>query len=101
MDENCYVEPLYKDMPSTAQMQNAKQVTLFVSGMGCPNCATRVHNKLITLDGVFGVDVYLQIAVAVVIYDASVLSPDQLIMTVAQAGNDGRHDYRAQLLTDQ
>jgi copper chaperone CopZ len=99
MEENCYVEPLYKNMPSTAQMQNAKQVTLFVSGMGCPNCATRVHNKLISLDGVFGVDVYLHMALAVVIYDTSVLSPDQLTGAVAQAGNDGRHDYRAQLLT--
>ena len=101
MDENCYVEPLYKTMPSMTQMQNAKQVTLFVSGMGCPNCVTRVHNKLIALDGVFGVDVYLHMALAVVIYDMSVLSPDQLIMAVRQAGNDGRHDYRAQLLTAQ
>lgn len=98
-DENCYVEPLYKNMPSMGQIQNAKQLNLYVSGMGCPNCATRVHNKLIAMDGVFGVDVYLQMALAIVIYDTSVLSPDQLIMAVAQAGNDGKHDYCAQLLT--
>ena len=85
MEENCYVEPLYKNMPSTPQMQNAKQVTLFVTGIGCPNCATRVHNTLISL--------------AVVIYDTGALSPDQLTGAVAQAGNDGRHEYRAQLLT--
>lgn len=49
MDENCYEELLYKYMPSIAQLQNVQQVTLAVSGMGCPNCANRVHNQLIAL----------------------------------------------------
>ena len=101
MEENCYVEPIYKNMPSTEQLQNAEQITLTISGMGCPNCANRVHNKLISLEGVYGVGVYLHMALAVVIFDQNKLTPSQLITAVSQAGNDGRHDYRAQLLTAQ
>jgi copper chaperone CopZ len=101
MEENCYVEPIYKNVPSTEQLQNAQQLTLAVSGMGCPNCATRVHNKLVSLEGVYGVDVYLHMALAVVIFDKDKLSPSQLITAVSQAGNDGRHDYRAELLAAQ
>jgi copper chaperone CopZ len=98
MEENCYVEPIYKNMPSTVQLQNAQQLTLVVSGMGCPNCATRVHNKLVSLEGVYGVDVYLHMALAVVIFDRNKLSTSQLITAVSQAGNDGRHEYRAELI---
>jgi hypothetical protein len=40
-------------------------------------------------------------ALAVVIFDKDKLSPSQLITAVSQAGNDGRHDYRAELLAAQ
>jgi copper chaperone len=92
MGENCYVEPCYKDMPSATELQDARQVTLLVSGMGCPNCANRVHNQLISLEGVYGVDVYLHVALAVVIFDQNKISPSQLIAAVTEAGNDGRHE---------
>ena len=101
MDENCYVEPRYKDMPSMAELQDARHVTLAVSGMGCPNCANRVHNQLISLEGVYGVDVYLHMALAVVIFDKNKISPGQLIAAVTEAGNDGRHEYRAEITVPQ
>ena len=101
MSDNCYVEPYYKDMPSATELQDARQVTLLVSGMGCPNCANRVHNQLISLEGVYGVDVYLHMALAVVIFDKNKISPSQLIAAVTEAGNDGRHEYRAELTVTQ
>jgi copper chaperone len=101
MDEHCYVEPHYKDMPSMAELQDARQVTLSVSGMGCPNCANRVHNQLISLEGVYGVDVFLSNALAVVIFDKNKISPDRLIAAVTEAGNDGWHEYRAELSVPQ
>jgi copper chaperone len=88
-------------MPPVAELQNARQVTLAVSGMGCPNCANRVHNQLISLEGVYGVDVYLHMALAVVIFDQNKISPSQLINAVTEAGNDGRHEYRAELTIPQ
>ena len=98
MDENCYVEPIYKDVVSADQRQKADTATLVVWGMGCENCATCVRNSLLTLDGVFGVDVYLNMAVAEVSYNQEKISAHQLVETVSAAGNDGRHQYRAELV---
>jgi len=98
MDENCYVEPIYKTTASAAQIQKADYATLVVWGMGCQNCVTRVRNSLLSLDGVFGVDVYLNMATAEVSYDSRKVSADALVNAVARAGNDGRHEYRAELV---
>lgn len=98
MDENCHVEPVYKEIPSADHLQNAEQITLVVSGMGCQNCAMRVRNSLFSLDAVYDVDVFLHAGVAIVIFDKNKLSTDKLIAAVASAGNDGRHEYRAELI---
>ena len=97
MDENCYVEPIYKTT-SLDQFKNAEVATLAVSGMGCENCVTRVRNSLLQLEGVYGVDVFLNMALAEVRYESKKLSPDALVKAVSSAGNDGRHHYRAELI---
>lgn len=98
MDENCYVEPIHKNGASADQMQKADKATLAIWGMGCENCATRVRNSLLSLAGVYGVDVYLNMAFAEVSYDSKSVSVNMLMETVGRAGNDGRHEYRAQLI---
>lgn len=98
MDENCYVEPIYKNTVTADQLQMADRATLVVRGMGCQNCATRVRNSLLSLEGVHGVDVYLNMALAEVIYDREKIPPTELVAAVSRAGNDGRHQYRAELI---
>jgi len=98
MDENCHVEPIYKDAVSAETLRNADSALLAVWGMGCENCATRVRNSLLSVDGVLGVDVYLNMAMAEVRYDSKKILPEVLVNAVARAGNDGRHEYRAQLI---
>lgn len=98
MDENCYVEPIYKNTVSDEERRKADSALLTVWGMGCENCAMRVRNSLLALDGVYGVDVYLNMATAEVSYDSKKVSADALVNAVARAGNDGRHEYRAQLI---
>ncbi len=98
MDENCYVEPIYKNAVSPDQLQQADHATLVVWGMGCQNCVTRVRNSLLSLEGVYGVDVYLNMALAEVTYDKKTLLPDELVRAVTRAGNDGRHEYQAELI---
>lgn len=98
MDENCYVEPIYKYLAPVEQMQKADKATLIVWGMGCHNCVTRVRNSLLTLEGVFGVDVYLNMSVAEITYDREKISATEFIAAIVRAGNDGRHEYRAQLV---
>src|SRR5574342_55950 len=97
MDENCYVEPIYKSA-SADQIRDADNALLAVWGMGCENCATRVRNSLLALEGVYGVDVYLNMALAEVRYDSQKLPAEMLVEAVSRAGNDGRHEYRAQLI---
>lgn len=97
MDENCYVEPIYKTT-SLDQFKNAEVATLAVLGMGCENCATRVRNSLLKLEGVYGVDVFLNMALAEVRYESKKLTPNELVNAVSSAGNDGRHQYRAELI---
>jgi len=98
MDENCYVEPIQKDTASADQMQQSDRATLAVQGMGCENCATRVRNGLLSLEGVYGVEVYLNMALAEVSYNSKKVSPNDMVGAIFKAGNDGRHEYRAQLI---
>lgn len=99
MDENCYVEPIYKNEAGADQLRNADSALLAIWGMGCPNCATRVRNSLLSVEGVLEAEVYLNMALAEVRYDGRKISPNALVEAVSRAGNDGRHEYRAQILS--
>ncbi len=94
---NCQVEPLEKpvdeDAPATAEA-----AYLAVTGMGCPNCALRVRNGLLLTDGVLVAEVSLGRSLAAVAFDPQVVTPPELERAVADAGNDGRHQYRAQVV---
>lgn len=94
MDENCYVEPLHKKV-TLAEYQKTRLALLAVQGMGCPNCAARVHNSLIALDGVTNVRVDHLTGNAQVTFNPDLVAFPALLEAVAQAGNDGRHAYRA------
>ncbi|MDP1715709.1 MAG: heavy metal-associated domain-containing protein [Anaerolineales bacterium] len=98
MDKNCYVEPLNKDL-NADQIRNGENALLRVLGMGCENCVTRVRNSLLSLEGVYGVDVYLNMSMAEVSYDSQRISANMLVEAVSRAGDDGRHEYRAELVT--
>ena len=96
-DENCHVEPIEKLVDQTA-IETAQATYLAVTGMGCPRCATRVRNGLLTLDGVLLADVQLEAGIATAAYDPQRVTPETLTLAVAGAGNDGRHHYQAQVL---
>ncbi|MHB1200424.1 MAG: heavy-metal-associated domain-containing protein [Polaromonas sp.] len=97
MDEKCYVEPISKTTPAD-QIQTADSALLAVSGMGCESCATRVRNSLLSLEGVYAADIYLNRAMAEVSYDSNKVAAGMLVEAVSRAGNDGRHQYRAELV---
>lgn len=97
MDENCHVEPIRKTATSDEQ-QTVTTALLTVWGMGCPNCAARVRNSLIALTGVVEAYVDHTAAMAQVNFNPNLTNLPALVEAVAQAGGDGRHEYRAQLL---
>lgn len=99
MSDNCHVEPIQKPVLMNHVIQSASRILLSVSGMGCPNCATRVRNGLLLLDGVHDAEVLLNMRMAEVYFDEKKVSVEMLVQAVAGAGNDGRHNYQAQVIT--
>jgi copper chaperone len=94
--KHCQLEPLQK--PVTPQELAESSITILqVWGMGCPTCATRVHNALLALDGVVAVGVTLAQGLAFVRYDPIRVSPGALPDALA-AISDGRHHYTAVVL---
>jgi copper chaperone CopZ len=97
MDENCRVDPVEKAV-TVQQIRSADRAILSIGGMGCSNCAMRVHNGLLAVDGVYKADVYLKLALAEVYYDRCKVTMDALKAAVHRAGNDGRHEYYAAVI---
>jgi len=94
MDQNCHVEPIQKTVLDSV-LKNADITLLAVTGMGCPNCAARVRNGLVSLDGVHQAEIDLDMGLVEVYFDGGKVTPEMLITAVAAAGNDGRHHYEA------
>jgi copper chaperone CopZ len=99
MDEhkNCNVEPLDKPLDESA-LSTAVIAYLAVGGMGCPRCATRVRDGLLKLDGVLFVEVQLEDGIAAAAYEPNRVNSNDLLFAIVGAGNDGNHNYSAQML---
>jgi copper chaperone CopZ len=97
MDDSCYVEPVKKSV-SPVDYEEARMVMLAVDGMGCPNCATRIRNSLIRLDGVLETHVYHNLQLAEVVFDPRSTNPTDFVRAVLTAGDDGRHAYQARVI---
>lgn len=98
MKEECFIQPIAVKPVSADQLQQADYATLSIRGMNCENCVTRVRNSLLSIVGVYEVNVYLNIALAEVTYNRMKVLPIELVHAVACAGNDGRHSYLAHLV---
>jgi integral membrane protein (TIGR01906 family) len=96
MKESCHVEPVQK-AATPAERQVEQRSVLSVWGMGCPNCAARVRNSLVSLHGVVDAAVDHEAGTAEVLYNPDLVGVPALIAAVSLAGNDGRHRYYAQL----
>ena len=94
MSDNCHVEPVRKHV-TAEEINEAQMATLAVEGMGCVNCATRVRNGLLGLDGVVSANIDLANGLAFVDYIPARTNPDALIQAVAAAGHHGHHHFRA------
>jgi len=93
----CHVERVEK--PVDQESLNRSSVAIFrVSGMGCPNCATRVQNGLLRHTEVVRALVSLEKGLAWVNFDAKELPVQDLVDAVAQAGLESGHGYEAHVI---
>ncbi len=97
MDANCRVQPVQK-ISTPEERQGIATVCLDVWGMGCPNCANRVRNRLVVLNGVVSAVVDHSSGLAVVNYNPALVSMQSLLDAVSQG--DGPHKYTAALLKE-
>ncbi len=95
MEHNCHVEPLERKF-ATAEYQKTDVALLDIYGMGCPTCAARVRNGLLSLYGVTDVTVNHLSGSTRVVYNPDLLvGIPALIEAVAQAGHGTGHIYHA------
>jgi copper chaperone CopZ len=99
MDAKCHVEPFQK-IARVDELQDLTTLRLAVWGIGCPNCANRVRNSLLSLIGVVKADVDHTTGSALVKYSPDLVSVPFLLEAVSHAGNDGHHKYVAMLLEE-
>ncbi len=92
----CCVQPIEPKKASTGRVTSG--IRLVIAGMGCPNCATRVRNALVSVDGVADAHVNLVPSVSRVLYDGERVTTEQLIAAVAAAGGGTHHEYSAKPL---
>lgn len=91
---HCHEEP-GRPMAPTIRRRTARTVHLALAGMGCPNCATRVRNALLDVDGVVDAEVDLPAALAKVWYVVDRVAEEDLVASVRRAGHDSNHRYLA------
>jgi copper chaperone CopZ len=95
--KTCHVEAVEKPVEREA-LYASTVAYLEVIGMGCPTCAMRVRNGLLSQTGVLLVDVNLERKYAAVAYDPQQINPNALMDAVENAGNDGKHQYWAEVI---
>jgi copper chaperone CopZ len=93
---NCHIEAINR-VPDPKEYETLTDTLLFVWGMGCPNCAMRVRNALVSQDGVIDAQVDHFSGRALVRHNPNLVQPEGLLRLVESAGNDGHHRYSAAL----
>lgn len=92
--DDCHVEPV-APAPHRHADGPREVAYLAIHGMGCPTCATRVRNALLTTPGVITADVRLEAQHGSVVYDPAVTYPERLEDAIADMGRASRHAYHA------
>jgi len=96
-EHGCYVAPVHKET-DPERIRGRALARFALSGLGCSNCAARVRNALLSLDGVIAADVTLAPQQARVTFDPTQADPDQLTAAVHWAGIASRHRYSSAIV---
>jgi copper chaperone CopZ len=94
MRDVCHVEPVQKTC-TAKETEQQSEIWLVIYGMGCPNCAARVRNSLLSVYGVVAAHVDHLAGTAKVAFNPELTTAHALADAVACAGNDGHHRYTA------
>lgn len=90
---NCHVDRIESQFDPTTQ--TGEMLIFRIIGMGCQNCANRVHNVLIQQRGVKDAHVDLRTSRAMIIFDPETFHLGVTLDAVRTADPSGHHQYRA------
>lgn len=90
----CHVDPVLKSVDPKL-LDRSATAFLAVSGMGCPTCAARVRNALVTTEGVVEAEVDHGSGLAVVSYLPDAVNVDAMTRAVSSAAAGTHHTYEA------
>jgi len=96
--DHCHVEPIQKQATSLEQ-ERLTDSRMLIWGMGCPNCASRVRNSLLRVEGVVDAIIDHNTGVGRVFYNPTMVTSQDLEQAVIAAGGDGRHEYQGKLVS--
>lgn len=97
---DCHVDPVKNNVDlKSIDIDKVMAAHLSVGGMGCENCAARVRNSFLLLDGVLTARVDLDEGIAVVVYDPGKVTPHRLLRTVRESRKDDKHRYWPNLVS--
>lgn len=71
---------------SLISSEGPKTVTLKITGMSCAGCANHIHTALLKLGGVISDEVKFPGDIAIVKYDATRVSEEQIVKVIEEAG---------------
>ncbi|MGB8644120.1 MAG: heavy-metal-associated domain-containing protein [Anaerolineae bacterium] len=94
---HCQAMPVEKTVCADEQAA-AQMARLLVWGLVCPNCAVRVRNALLALDGVVSADVDWERGLAFVDYLPDRTNAHALARQIMQAGNDVGYQFNAAVI---
>lgn len=97
MDDHCEIKPIQKII-SAEEMTRSQHAYLAISGLNCPNCATRVRNALISCLGVTDVVIDHFDGLGDVTYNPDQIQPASIVEVISKAGDGGKHSYSAMVL---
>lgn len=97
MDDSCNIKPVQKTS-SAEENQKTLQAYLAISGLNCPNCATRVRNALISTFGVTNAIIDHADGLGEVTYNPDMIQPASFVEVISKAGDGGKHSYSAMVL---
>lgn len=91
---DCHVDPVTGRASADAR-RDAETLYLGLAGLGCPNCANRVRNALLAVQGVVDVEIDLPAGLATVWRHPGEAEVPDLIFVVADAARGTHHRYLA------
>ncbi len=91
------VEPVEKAICADEQAQ-AQMARLLIIGLVCPNCAARVRNALLRLEGVVSADVDWTSGLAFIDFVPGAIDPHSMMRAVYKAGAEAGDCFRAAVI---